>query len=136
MEEVKENSKSPSPAPSGTSRVSPAHPTPGTPTYLTNGSDHLPNPRYPRVLLSSSLVLSPEPPAAPKSSPPAAPVTSLRMTAALSFTSTQKRRMRRDCGLSPLQCRLQPLSPLQCRLQPLTRVERWLQTLTRVERWF
>ncbi len=48
VEEIKDNFKSPHPAPSGTRRVSPAHPTPGTPTYLTNGSDHLRNPRYPR----------------------------------------------------------------------------------------
>ncbi len=47
VEEIKESFKSPHPAPSGTRRVSPADPMPGTPTYLTNGSDHLPNPRYP-----------------------------------------------------------------------------------------
>ncbi len=57
--EVKENSKSPRPAPSGTSHVSPAHPTPRTPTYLTNGSDHLPNPRYP--LSSPHFLPSPQP---------------------------------------------------------------------------
>ncbi len=59
VEEVKENSKSPRPAPSGTSHVSPAHPMPRTPTYLTNGSDHLPNPRYP--LSSPHFLPSPQP---------------------------------------------------------------------------
>ncbi len=57
--EVKENSKSPRLAPSGTSHVSPAHPMPRTPTYLTNGSDHLPNPRYP--LSSTHFLPSPQP---------------------------------------------------------------------------
>ncbi len=45
-------------------------PTTRTSTYRTNGSDRLPNPKCPRILLSSTLVLSPETPSAAKSSPP------------------------------------------------------------------
>ncbi len=81
VEEVWESPKSRRPAPAGTHHVSPAHPTPKTSTYCTNGSDHLPNPKCPSILLSSTLVLSQEtpkstakskPPSAAKSKPPSA----------------------------------------------------------------
>lgn len=85
-------------------------------------------------------VLSPEPAAAPLSSPLAPPIPSPRMAVANFFTSNQKRQMRRKIlwapapdsapvlapALSPLQCQLQPFIALQCRLQPLSRNERWL----------
>ncbi len=92
--EVEEMFQSRRPAPSGARRVSLAHPTPGTPTYSTNGSDRLPSPKHPWKLQSSTIVLSssPPPPAAPHSSP-------LPSTA----------------HSSPP---LLPQSSLQCRLQP------------------
>ncbi|XP_016394250.1 interferon-induced GTP-binding protein Mx-like [Sinocyclocheilus rhinocerous] len=62
VEEIKAQSKSRRPAPSGTRRVSPAHLPPGTPTFRANSSDHLRNPQNPRVIRSSTIVLSPERP--------------------------------------------------------------------------
>ncbi len=70
VKEIKETSKSRSPDPAGTRRISPAHPTPRTSTYLTNGS-------YPHILQSSTLVLSPETPSAVHSRPPSAAKSSL-----------------------------------------------------------
>ncbi len=69
--EVEEIPESRHPAPAGMRHVSPAHPTPRTPTYLSNGSYRLPNSKNPSFLRSSSIILSPEPPSAAKSSPPA-----------------------------------------------------------------
>ncbi|KAI2645529.1 Disintegrin and metalloproteinase domain-containing protein 29 [Labeo rohita] len=72
VEEIKEDSKSRRPAPSGTRHIMPVHASPGTPTYRTNGSDRLPNPKHPHILQSSISFLSPEPPAVARSNPPAA----------------------------------------------------------------
>ncbi|KAL0153347.1 hypothetical protein M9458_051343 [Cirrhinus mrigala] len=71
VEEMNED-KSRYPAPSGTCRVVSAHSSPRTPTYRTNGSDRLPSPNYPRNILSTTVVLGPEPPAAARSRTPAA----------------------------------------------------------------
>ncbi len=58
------------PTPAGTRRVSPAHPTPRTSAYLSNGSYHLPNHKDPSPCLRSSFILlSPEPPSSAKPSP-------------------------------------------------------------------
>ncbi len=54
----------------GTRCVSPAHPTPRTPTYLSNGSYRLPNSKHPHILLSSTSILRHEPPCTGNSSPP------------------------------------------------------------------
>ncbi|KAL0173515.1 hypothetical protein M9458_029483, partial [Cirrhinus mrigala] len=54
------------PAPSETRHVVPAHPTPGTSTYRTSGSDRLPSPRYPG---NTICVLSPEPQPTPELRP-------------------------------------------------------------------
>ncbi|KAL0168329.1 hypothetical protein M9458_036551 [Cirrhinus mrigala] len=74
VEEMKEDkSLSRCPAPSGIRRVVSAHSSPRTPTYRTNGSDCLPNPKYPGNILNTAVVLSPEPPAVAHSrTPPAA----------------------------------------------------------------
>ncbi len=108
VEETKEKFQSRHPVPSEACHVSPAHPTPGTPTYRTNGSDRLPRPKYPRIRQSSTIVLSPETPAVPQSSPPAAadarppvaaksspPASPLSSPSIISLFSAQKRRMRR-----------------------------------------
>ncbi len=58
------------PTPAGTRRISPAHPTPRTSAYLSNGS-RLPNPKDPPCLRSSSILLSPEPPPSAKPRPQA-----------------------------------------------------------------
>ncbi|KAI2655749.1 Retrotransposon Gag-like protein 9 [Labeo rohita] len=63
VEEIEEDFKSRCPALSGTRHVVPAHSSPGTPTYHTNGSDCLPSPKRPHVLQSSFGFLSLEPPA-------------------------------------------------------------------------
>ncbi len=70
VERIKKTSKSRCPAPAGTRRISPAHPTPRNSTYLTNSSYRLPNPKCPHILHSSTLILSLEKPSAVKSSPP------------------------------------------------------------------
>ncbi|KAL0177188.1 hypothetical protein M9458_026082, partial [Cirrhinus mrigala] len=73
VEEIREDYKSCRSAPSGTRRVTPAHISPGTPTYRTNGLDHLPCPKRPHVLQSAICFLSPEPRAAARTgTPPAA----------------------------------------------------------------
>ncbi|KAL0148624.1 hypothetical protein M9458_056064 [Cirrhinus mrigala] len=71
VEEMNED-KSRCPAPSGTCRAVSAHSSPRTPTYRTNGSDRLPGPNYPRNILSTAVVLGPEPPAAARTRTPAA----------------------------------------------------------------
>ncbi|KAL0161339.1 hypothetical protein M9458_045064, partial [Cirrhinus mrigala] len=71
VEKIKENLNSCDPTPSETRHVVTAHPTPGTSTYRTNGTDRLPSPNYPRNILSTTLVLSPEAPAAAHSRTPA-----------------------------------------------------------------
>ncbi|KAL0193409.1 hypothetical protein M9458_011705, partial [Cirrhinus mrigala] len=60
-EEIKEDYKSCRPAPSKACRVMPAPSSLGTPTYCTNGSDRMPNSKYPGNILSTALILSPEP---------------------------------------------------------------------------
>ncbi len=75
--EVEEIPESRHPAPAGMRRVSPAHPTPRAPTYLSNGSYRLPNSKNPPFLRSSSILLSLEPPSAVKSGPPSAAHSSL-----------------------------------------------------------
>ncbi len=92
VEEMKEKFQSRRAVPSEARSVSPAHPTPGTPTYHTNVSDRLPRPKYSHILRSSTIVLSPETPAVPQSRPPASPLSSL---SAISLSSAQKRRMQR-----------------------------------------
>lgn len=67
VEVVKEPPKPRHPAPAGTHCVSPAHPMPRSPTYNSNGSYHQPNPKFPALLRSSTVVLSPGAPAAWKS---------------------------------------------------------------------
>ncbi|KAL0193739.1 hypothetical protein M9458_012035 [Cirrhinus mrigala] len=68
VEEIKED-KSCCPANFGTRRVVSAHSSPRTPTYRTNGSDHLPSSKYPG---NTICILSPEPPAVAHSRTPAA----------------------------------------------------------------
>ncbi len=68
-EEVEEIPRPHHPTPAGTRRISPAHPTPRTSAYLSNGSYHLPNPKHPPCLRSSSILLSPEPPSSAKPRP-------------------------------------------------------------------
>ncbi|KAL1267880.1 hypothetical protein QQF64_033243 [Cirrhinus molitorella] len=68
VEEVTERSRSRRSAPRGTRCISPAGPMPRIPTYLANSSDHLPSPKQPHVLRSSTLVLSLVPAAISKSS--------------------------------------------------------------------
>ncbi len=68
-EEVEEIPQSRHPTPAGTRRVSPAHPTPRTSAYLSNGSYRLPNHKDPPCLRSSFILLSPEPPSSAKPSP-------------------------------------------------------------------
>ncbi len=70
-EEVEEIPRPHHPTPAGTRRISPAHPTPRTSAYLSNGSYHLPNPKHPPCLRSSSILLSPEPPSSAKPRPQA-----------------------------------------------------------------
>ncbi len=67
-EEVEEIPRPHHPTPAGTRCISPAHPTPRHSAYLSNGS-RLPNPKDPPCLLSSSILLSPEPPPSAKPSP-------------------------------------------------------------------
>lgn len=55
-------------------RFSSVHPMLRTPTYLSYSSYHLPNLKFPSILRSSTLVISPVWPAAAHSSPPAAPM--------------------------------------------------------------
>lgn len=154
--EVKKNENHPHPE---THLASPAHPTLGPSTFLTNVSDHPLPSIYPRarrwtsnsadlgakmvdpayqsvrsVLKSASLfqssvpssfsVLSPETPAtesglpaAPLSSPPADLLSSPMMTAAISLTSAQKRRMKRKrlLALAPDQSQEMALAPDQSR---------------------
>ncbi len=69
-EEVEEIPRPHHPTPAGTRRISPAHPTPRPSAYLSNGS-RLPNPKDPPCLLSSSILLSPEPPPTAKQRPQA-----------------------------------------------------------------
>ncbi len=64
------------PTPAGTRRVSPAHPTPRTSAYLSNGSYRLPNHKDPPCLRSSFILLSPEPPSSAKPSPRAVALSS------------------------------------------------------------
>ncbi|XP_058639553.1 uncharacterized protein LOC131544989 [Onychostoma macrolepis] len=58
VHEVKDPCKSRRPAHSESRRIAPAHLMPRTPTYHANGSDCRPDPKYPRVLHNTSLVLS------------------------------------------------------------------------------
>ncbi len=97
VEEIKEKFQSRRPR-----RVSPAHSTPGTPTYRTNSPDRLLRPNYPRILRSSIIVLSPETPAVPESSPPSAAHSSLQQSVAASLTVNQKRNKRRKRLFSAL----------------------------------
>ncbi len=91
-EEVEEIPRPHHPTPAGTRRISPAHPTPRTSAYLSNGS-RLPNPKDPPCLLSSSILLSPEPPPSVKPSPvPALPAR--RRVPALPERGNGRRRVR------------------------------------------
>ncbi|XP_016099881.1 vegetative cell wall protein gp1-like isoform X2 [Sinocyclocheilus grahami] len=63
--------KSRHPTPAGMCHVSPAHPTPRTSTYPSNGSYRLPNSKFPVVLRSSAGVFSPGAPGSPQSRWPA-----------------------------------------------------------------
>ncbi len=69
-EEIKEIPRPRHPTPAGTCRISPAHPTPRTSAYLSNGSYRLPNPKDPPCLRSSSILLSPEPGTRASRAPP------------------------------------------------------------------
>ncbi len=68
-EEVEEIPRPHHPTPAGTRRISPAHHTPRTSAYLSNGSYHLPNPKDPPCLRSSSILLSPKLPSSVKPRP-------------------------------------------------------------------
>ncbi len=68
-EEVEEIPRPRHPTPARTRRISPAHPTPRTSAYLSNGSYRLPNPKDPPCLRSSSILLGPEPPSSAKPRP-------------------------------------------------------------------
>ncbi len=69
VEELKEGFQSCCPDPSEARHVPPAHPMLRTPTYRAHGPNRLPSPNHPHTLLSSTIVLSPEPLSVAQSSP-------------------------------------------------------------------
>ncbi|XP_058617495.1 histone-lysine N-methyltransferase 2D-like [Onychostoma macrolepis] len=70
IHEVVEPRQSSCPAHAEARHIAPAHLKPGTPTYRTNRSDHLPDHKYPQVLLNTSIVPSSGRPPRSTANPP------------------------------------------------------------------